>query len=100
MPGMSEPQKKPGWAFWACAVAATTVLLLGAYAGTYTLMVTPIQVFNFDPSGMGDDAPAGYAVPWYADSPESRAHELLKTAFSPAHEIDRLVRPSVWGRLP
>jgi hypothetical protein len=46
---MSDRQKKLGWAFWACAAAATTALLLGAYIGTYALMVTPIQVANFDP---------------------------------------------------
>jgi len=65
------------------------------------LMVTPIQVFNFDPSGMGNDISAGYAKPWYNhDGPNSKAHRFLEAAFRPAHEIDRWVRKSVWGQRP
>src|SRR5262249_47150385 len=101
-PAMSD-ERKPGAAFRACVVTAITASVLGAYVGIYAVMVTPIQVFNFDPSGTGDDISAGYAAgyaePWYNhDGPSSKAHKFLEAAFRPAHEIDRRVRKSVWGQ--
>ena len=80
-------------------IMALLIGLLSLYVGIYAVMVTPIQVFNFDPSGMGNDNSAGYAEPWYLnEGPVSKAHRYLKSAFYPVHEIDRHVRPSVWGR--
>src|SRR5262245_6980036 len=98
-------ERRLGAVFRACVVTAITASVLGAYVGIYAVMVTPIQVFNFDPSGIGDDISAGYAAgyaePWYShDGPNSKAHKFLEAAFRPAHEVDRWVRKSVWGQRP
>jgi len=97
-PGMSDERKKPVWPWIVAALVGTSSL----YVGIYALMVTPIQVFHFDPSGMGEPtSSAGYAEPWYLkEGPVSKAHGYLKTAFYPVHESDRHVRRSAWGRRP
>jgi hypothetical protein len=98
MPGMSEPQKKPGTAFWASVVTASTVSALGIYVLVYALMVAPMQMFKSDPSGVNKWVPAGYSEPAYREDSNAAATERLTAIFSPVHEIDRHIRPSVWGR--
>jgi hypothetical protein len=85
-----------------CVVAAITVFALVAYVGLYALIVTPATIVTNDPARTDEVVLilAGYAEPLYVDRFNSTAQKFLETAFSPAHKIDRQVRPSVWGRRP
>ena len=101
---MSEPKKKPSAVFQVCVAAAIAAFMLVVYIGSYALMVTPDRVFMENPSDRDELIPIDgcYAPIYLEDQPWAAGEllELLDAVFSPIHEIDRRLRPSVWGQRP
>src|SRR5260221_11257918 len=100
---MSDQQKKPRAVFKICVAAAIVAFMLAVYIGAYALMVTPDRVFQENPSDRNELIPIdGCYAPTYLEDQTTTAGELelLEAVFSPVHEIDRRLRPSVWGQRP
>jgi hypothetical protein len=98
---MSEKREKPSPVFQFCGAAAIAALILALYVGAYALTVTPERVFQENPLDRDELIPIdGVYAPIYLEDQATAFDELLQAVFSPVHEIDRRLRPSVWGQRP
>jgi hypothetical protein len=98
---MIEERKKPSPVFQFCVAAAIAALMLVLYVGAYALMVTPERVLQENPLDRDELIPIdGVYAPIYLEDQTMVSDELLEAVFSPVHEIDRRLRPSVWGQHP
>jgi hypothetical protein len=86
MAGMDDnPARKPHGAL---ASVCLLLLLLGAYAISYGLLVQPIGVVTENPPGFVD----------YVDDDYRFTAGLMRYLFWSANQFDRRVRPDVWTR--
>jgi hypothetical protein len=85
-------RKKPGVAFWA-TVALAGLVGLGVYAATYAWMVQPDEIVFLNGGGL-------HIVPDYTGeafgNPGDRDQHFWEKVFSPAHWIDKRIRPKTW----
>ena len=75
---MPRPRTNAGWL--AVILVAVVVLLPVGYMGAYYGMLQPLQI------AFGNPLPV-----YRSDS------ERVRIALAPAHQLDRLIRPSYWG---
>ena len=87
---MTSPRKSG----FVLPVAVTLAVLLGLYVGAYYAMVEPIPAQKYVLS-----KGAYSAVPTFLAT-YSRWDDWLTPLFSPAHWLDRRIRPHVWEPTP
>jgi hypothetical protein len=90
-------QRLKKFAFWTCIAIP---VLVAMYFGAYYRMVTPVRLISVSgtsPVPVLHSEPR-YYLPWPV--PVHYSHSQLQpqlvTAFTPAHQFDRWVRPQLW----
>lgn len=87
---MDERHKKPGVAFWATLGIVLSLLLIAGYAGSYFLLVEPIQTSRYYPLL----SVSWFAVPHYHVVGKQ---DFWRSFFAPANSVDRRIRPKTWS---